>query len=143
MKYCILSALLLLPIQAQLPASYQKSAQTALQSQVSQIGKDCPDAKTTIEENACILAVGKKTKADFEVFYASLRALLSQNADAVSQLAGSQDQWERYAQKACNAIDSFSQGGTVRFSAVERCQIQLTRSRLQDLNALYETTLHH
>ena len=105
--------------------------------------KDCPDAKTTVEENGCILAVGKKTKADFEVFYASLRALLSQNADAVSQLAGSQDQWERYAQEACNAIDSFTQGTTVRFSAGERCQIQLTRSRMQDLNALYETTLRH
>jgi uncharacterized protein YecT (DUF1311 family) len=143
MKYFILSALLLLPVRAQLPDSYQKNAQTALQSQVSQIGKDCPDAKTTIEENGCIGGVGKKTKADFEAFYASLRALLSQKADAVSQLADSQDQWERYAQKACNAIDSFSQGGTIRFSAGEKCRIQLTRSRMQDLNALYNTTLHH
>jgi uncharacterized protein YecT (DUF1311 family) len=143
MRYCILSAVLLLPAQAQLPDSYRKNAQAALQSQVSQIGKDCPDAKTTIEENPCILAVGKKTKADFETFYESLRALLGQNGDAVSQLAGSQDQWERYAQKACNAIDSFFQGGTLRFSAGERCRIQLTRSRMQDLNALYDTTLHH
>jgi uncharacterized protein YecT (DUF1311 family) len=142
MRYCILFAILLLPAQAQLPDSYRKSAQAALQSQVSQIGRDCPDAKTTIEVNGCILAVGKKTKADFETFYESLRALLGQNADAVSQLAGSQDQWESYTQKACNAIDSFFQGGSLRFSAAERCRIQLTRSRMQDLNALYYTTLH-
>jgi uncharacterized protein YecT (DUF1311 family) len=143
MKYCILFAFLLLPVRAQLPDSYQKNAQAALQSQVSQIGKDCPDAKTTVEENGCIVTVGKKTAADFEAFYGSLRALLSQNADAVSQLGVSQAGWERYAQMACNAIDSLSQGGTIRFSAVERCRIQLTRSRMQDLNALYGTTLHH
>lgn len=131
---------LLLAFQTQ---SYQSKAHDALQSQVGQIGKDCPTAKTTLEENSCIAEVGQKTKADFDTFYENLRALLSQKSDAVSQLDSSQQDWERYAQKACNAVDSFSSGGTIRFSAVERCRIQLTRSRMQDLDALYETVLHH
>jgi len=67
---------------------------------------------------------------------------LSQNAEAAGQLDSSQQQWELYTQKACDAIDSFSRGGTIRFSAVEKCRIQLTRSRMQDLNALYNTALH-
>jgi uncharacterized protein YecT (DUF1311 family) len=144
MKCCLWSVLLLAQVQlrAQLAASYQDKAQAALQSQVSQIGSDCPNAKTTVEANACMLAAGRKTKSDFETFYASLRSLLSQNAEAVGQLDGSQQQWELYAQKACEAIDSFSRGGTIRFSAVEKCRIQLTRSRMQDLNALYNTVLH-
>lgn len=87
-------------------------------------------------------AVSKKTDADFQIFYESLRALLANDGNALSQLDASQQEWSTYAKKACDAVDSLAQGGTKRFSTVEKCHVQLVRSRMQDLNVLYDTTLH-
>lgn len=129
-------------LHAQLAASFQQKAGAALQSQVSQIGKDCPGATTTLEQNGCMLAVSKKTDADFQTFFENLRALLSNSGDALSQLDASQQEWSNYAKKACDAVDSLTQKGTQKFSAAERCHVQLVRSRMQDLNVLYDTTLH-
>jgi len=128
---------------AQSPQSDQTKAQAALHSQVSQIGKDCPGAKNTVEENICIATVEQQTKSDFAVFYGSLRSLLRQTAEAKEQLDSSQEEWEHYAQRACDAVDSFYKGGTIRTSAVASCRIQLRRSRMQDLDALYYMPLHH
>jgi uncharacterized protein YecT (DUF1311 family) len=146
MKYCLFLLLFLLDLSqlpAQQPASDQRKAAEALHAQVSQIGKDCPNAKNTMEENSCISTVGQQTRNDFGIFYGSLRSLVSKSADAVAQLDSSQQEWERYEQKACDAIDSFYRGGTIRTSAVASCGIQLTRSRMQDLDALYYMPLHH
>jgi uncharacterized protein YecT (DUF1311 family) len=146
MKGCLLCLCLihldLNLMRAQSPSSDQSKAQAALHSQVSQIGKDCPNAKTTMAENNCISMVEQQTKTDFTTFYGSLRSLLQQSADATSQLDSSQEEWEHYAQTACNAVDSFHRGGTIGPSAVAICRIQLTRSRMQDLDVLYYTALH-
>jgi len=151
MKYCLCLLLFLLnlcPLPAQSPSSDQRKAAAALHSQVSQIGKDCPNAKNTMEENSCIATVEQQTKSDFAIFYGSLRSALLQSrsrqpGDATGQLDGSQQEWERYEQKTCDAIDSLYRGGTIRTSAVTSCRIQLTRSRMQDLDALYYMPLHH
>jgi uncharacterized protein YecT (DUF1311 family) len=145
MKRSIFVAVLVLQSQldAQMQGALQEKAKTALQSQISQIGKDCPDAKTAIEENTCVLAVGKRTDADFRTFYESLRALLSSNTEAVNRLDASQQLWVAYRQKSCEGVEAVTGGGTNHFSSSERCRIQLMRSRMADLNALYDTTLHH
>jgi uncharacterized protein YecT (DUF1311 family) len=61
---------------------------------------------------------------------AGLRSLLQGDAGAVDRLDASQEQWQHYMQKACEAIDYFFRDGTIRSSAVTRCRIQLTRSRM-------------
>ncbi|HEX4133005.1 MAG TPA: lysozyme inhibitor LprI family protein [Bryobacteraceae bacterium] len=147
MKGCLLCFLLvhldLTLSRAQSPTSDQNKAQAALHSQVSRIGKDCPDAKTTAEENSCISIVEQQTRTDFAAFYGSLHSLLQRSPDdAVSQLDSPQEEWEHYAQKACDAVDSFYRGATIRPSGVTTCRIQLTRSRMRDLDVLYYTTLH-
>jgi len=145
-KACLLCLLFihldLTLLRAQTPFSYQNQAKAALRSQVSKIGKDCPNTRSTANENICIGRVELETKADFATYYGSLRSLLQASPDAVSQLEKSQEEWERYVQKACDAIESFYRGGTIRPSAVVSCRIQLTRSRMQDLDVLYYTTLH-
>ena len=133
----------MLALRAQSPVPDQKKAQAVLHFEVSQIGKDCSDAKTTVEENSCIVTIEQKTRDDFASFYGSLRSLLQEDTTAVSQLQASQEQWEQYVQKACDAIDHFFRNGTIRLSAVTGCKIRLTRSRMQDLNALYYATLNH
>jgi|SRR5450432_777419 uncharacterized protein YecT (DUF1311 family) len=132
----------LCPVRAQSQVADQRKAQTALHFQVSQIGKDCPDPKTTVEENGCVGKVEQKTKDDLASFLAGLRSLLQGDAGAVDRLDASQEQWQHYMQKACEAIDYFFRDGTIRSSAVTRCRIQLTRSRMQDLDVLYNSTLH-
>ncbi|HEY3823960.1 MAG TPA: lysozyme inhibitor LprI family protein [Bryobacteraceae bacterium] len=130
------------PSRAQSRTSDQTKTKAALHSQVSRIGKDCPNAKTTAEENSCISIVEQQTRTDF-AFYGSLHSLLQRSPDdAMSQLDSSQEEWKHYAQKACDAIDSFYRGATIRPSAVTTCRIQLTRSRMRDLDVLYYTTLH-
>jgi len=145
MKGCLFCLLLvhlnLALLQAQSPSSDQNKAKAALRSQVSQIGKDCPDAKTTIEGNSCYSMVEQQTRTDFAAFYGSLHSLL-QGSPAIGQLDSSQEEWEHYAQKACDAIDSFYHDGTIRLSAVLICRIQLRRSRMQDLDVLYSAPLH-
>ena len=65
MKMCIIVLLLLSAgvvqaLSAQDRVSDQKKAQSALQDEVKQIGKDCPNTETTIEINSCIAEVEVK-----------------------------------------------------------------------------------
>lgn len=137
-----LFALMLCPLRGEDAASYQKTAATALQFEIAQIGKDCGNAKNTLEINSCLVSVAEKTQSNFRVFYGSLRSLLKPGLDAAQQLDASQAQWEKYSTSACDAVDNFYRSGSIRIAAVTGCRIQLTRSRMQDLNALYGTVLH-
>jgi uncharacterized protein YecT (DUF1311 family) len=128
---------------AQSPVTYQKAAGVALQSQLSKQGKDCPDAQTTRDMNACLAEVERTTKNDFETFYRNLGLLLESDETGLKKLQGSQDKWNEYAASACDAIDYLYREGSIRPSAVMACEIQLRRSRMQDLDLLYHTILHN
>jgi uncharacterized protein YecT (DUF1311 family) len=131
-------------VKQQDPTAYQKDAAAALQRSVVQTGKgDCPDAQTTLDIDQCLAGVQAKTKSNFDSFYKDLRSFLDPASEAARQLDASQAQWEKYSSSACDAIDSFYSGGTIRASAVTGCRLQLMRSRMQDLDKLYETVLHH
>jgi uncharacterized protein YecT (DUF1311 family) len=128
---------------AQSPETAQKKAQTALDYQVKQIGKDCPNANSTLDSNICLAAVLKRTETDFATFFATLTSLLDGGSADSKQLRTAQDYWKRYAKASCEAIDAFYHDGTIHTSAELGCEIQLKRSRMQDLNALYYDTLHN
>jgi uncharacterized protein YecT (DUF1311 family) len=130
-------------MQGQDPVLDQKKAASAVQFEMSQIGKDCPDAKTTLKGNSCLIAVEENTQKNFHQFYDALRHLLASDLDAARQLDDSQAQWDKYLASACNAVDAFYRSGTIRTWAVTACRIQITRSRMRDLDALYSTTLHN
>lgn len=146
-RFCIsvllLCFVLMRGVRAQEPASTQKAAATALQFEIAQMGKDCPEANDTLTANHCLAAVEAKTNADFRTFYDSLQSLLRSDFEAAAELNESQAQWEKYSASACEAISAFYLTASIRASAVARCHIQLARSRMQDLDALYNTTLHH
>lgn len=137
-----LLALISRPLRGEDAASYQKMAASALHYEVAQIGKDCANAKNTLEINTCLDAVAEKTQSDFRVFYASLRNLLNPGSEAVQQLDTSQPQWEKYSTSACDAVYAFYREGTIRNAKAIGCRIRLIRSRMQDLDALYDTVLH-
>lgn len=137
-----LFGLTLCALRAEDAASYQKTAATALQFETAQIGKDCSDAKNTLEISSCLVTVAQKTQGNFRAFYTSLRNLLKPGSKAARQLDSSQAQWEKYSTSSCDAVDALYRSGTIRIAAVTGCRIQLTRSRMQDMNTLYHTVLH-
>jgi uncharacterized protein YecT (DUF1311 family) len=127
---------------AQGPAQLQNAARTAFQSQMSQEGKDCPNARTQYDQNICIGQVLAATNHDFEMFYQNLLFLLAPDPTNKENLKKAQKEWEAYREDSCNALDELYKGGTIRGSAVTGCEVQLTRSRMRDLNNLYATVLH-
>ena len=135
-------ALAVYPLNGADVAVYQKTAAAALQFEIAQIGKDCGKAQTTLEINSCLLSVAEKTESNFRALYGSLRSLLNTEPETARQLDDSEAQWVKYSTSACDAVDSFYSSGSIRVAAVTGCRIQLTRSRMQDLNALYFSVLH-
>ncbi|MBV9610899.1 MAG: DUF1311 domain-containing protein [Acidobacteriaceae bacterium] len=130
------------PLRGEDPASYQNTAATALKFEMAQIGRDCGSANTTLEINGCLSRVEETSQRNFRAFYDSLRKLLNRAAGAAQQLDSSQANWEKYSTSACDAVYAFYRDGSIRNAKAIGCRIQLTRSRMQDLNALYDTVLH-
>ena len=145
-RFRVCSALLLAltscRLDSEVSPSYQTTAAAALKYELGQIGKDCAHANNTLEINACLGDVRVKTQSNFHVFYTSLRNLLSSGSDAAQRLDTSQAQWEKYSTSTCDAVLAFYREGTIRTAKALGCSIQLTRSRMQDLDALYDTVLH-
>ena len=138
---CLICTLSFVLIAAQSPLQHQKAANDALRSQLSKEGKDCPDARDNTEDKLCISEVSQQTDKDFAIFYEHLKQLL----DSVSRanLEQAQQQWLLYRDKSCSAIDEFFRDGSARVGLTTRCGIQLTRSRMKDLDSLYALPLHH
>ena len=126
---------------AQNPAIHQKAAQAALQS--LQRADDCGNVKSTAEADACIVDVQRQIEKGLGTFLHSLQSLLASDSASVARLRGSEDYWLKDRDKTCDAIDHLSQGGSIRVSAVTRCHIQLIRSRMLDLDAIYHSVLHN
>lgn len=138
---CLICMLSSSAASAQSPIQHQKNANQALQSQLSKEGKDCPEARTNLEDKVCIGQVKQQTEQDFATFFGNLKELLDSTGQA--NLEDAQQAWLAYRQKSCTAIESLFQGGTGRLGFEARCEIQLTRSRMKDLDAIYNLPLHH
>jgi uncharacterized protein YecT (DUF1311 family) len=139
---CAFSMLSLAPAApAQSPLQHQKAANEALRSQLSKEGKDCAQARDNSEDKACIGEALQQTEKEFGVFYDNLEELL--DSASRTNLEQAQQQWLGYRRKSCSAIDEFFREGSARAGMTTRCEIQLTRSRMKDLDALYNLPLHH
>ncbi|HEY2378982.1 MAG TPA: lysozyme inhibitor LprI family protein [Gemmatimonadaceae bacterium] len=90
------------------------------------------------EETACVGAALDTTERNFGAFYGALENFVG--GDAVR---GAQTMWLDYRKKQCEGIFNFFRRGTIAPSARIRCEIALTRSRMRDLDALFDVQLHH
>lgn len=136
---CVLLSAFPVWTQSQLPR--QKAANDALQSQLSKEGKDCASPSNNYEDKVCIGEVQQQTEKDFSTFYVNLRAILDESSE--KNLEDGQAKWVAYRDVTCQAIDDFFREGTARAGKVARCKIQLTRSRMKDLDEIYYLPLHH
>lgn len=116
----------------------QKAAKVAFDAEMLRIGKDCTKVKTQRDENICQSDAETATERNFDAFYGALESIVGGG-----RLRDSQQAWVDYRNRQCDAIFEFWRSGTIAPSAEMRCKIELMRSRMRDLDSLYETPLHH
>jgi len=117
------------------------AAVAALKAEQAKEGKDCTNTKSQYEDNICTAEVVKAADTSLSVFYDNLKAILGRESQ--KDLQESQTAWLQYRTKACDAIFEFYKDGTIRKAEQARCETRLTRERMQDLDYLYESPLHH
>ena len=116
----------------------QRAARTAFDEEMAREGKDCVGVANTVDENNCQAEALRLTERNFATFVSALEGLVGR-----STLVASQRAWLSYRTSQCDAIFDFFSRATIAPSAQTRCTIDLTRSRMRDLDGLFEGTLHH
>jgi uncharacterized protein YecT (DUF1311 family) len=130
--------------------SPQRAAHLAYDAEMSEVGHDCPNQIDLVDRNECLNDVRVQTYKNFDTFYDGLReALIDQSPNDANALAldSAEREWEKERTATCDAVSNVYDVGTVKHpgstqpSARTRCLIQLTRSRMQDLMQLYDSSL--
>ena len=116
----------------------QTTANAAFEAEGARAGKDCPGVTNQREENACEGAAADTTERNLSTFYNALEGIVGSAPVRESQRA-----WLNYRKTQCIAVFTFWRRGTIAPSAESRCQIALARSRMRDLESLFEVPLHH
>jgi uncharacterized protein YecT (DUF1311 family) len=128
----------------------QHAAQLAYDAEMAQAGNECQDALTLTDRNVCLEDIRTQTYKNLDAFFAGLReALIEASPNDANALAldTAQRAWEKDRAATCDAVSNAYDVGTVKHpgstepNARIRCLIELTRSRMRDLNRLYGPTL--
>jgi uncharacterized protein YecT (DUF1311 family) len=128
----------------------QHAAQLAYDAEMAEVGHDCPDQLTLEDRNECLNDVRVQTYKNFDAFLMALREALineSPNDSNALTLDATERSFEKYRTEACDAVSNVYDVGTIKHpgstqpNARTRCLIYLTRSRMRDLDHLYDQTL--
>jgi uncharacterized protein YecT (DUF1311 family) len=121
---------------------------------------ECPDAKTTYDINVCFGKEVATTDQNLTNYEALIRELISSAPDMpgapVSGPAGPaltstesaaefgrvEQAWRQYRDLACKAARNQMGGGTAAPSSEMRCEIDLDRSHMRELDSIYWLELH-
>jgi uncharacterized protein YecT (DUF1311 family) len=120
------------------PIECQKTAKAAFDAEMARVGKDCTNFGSQQADDSCQGEAEAATERNFRAFYSALEGIVGSSA-----LQDSQQAWLDYRKKQCDAVFDFWRPGTIAPSAKVRCEIDLTRSRMRDLDSLFDTPLHH
>lgn len=124
---------------------------------------DCPDARTTYAKEMCLSKADQAAEGDYKSLSGAIRALLGQKnpffantdplvgpsgkplstADLVKGFDQAEAEWQAYRKTQCRAAYDLFKGGTIAPVMAGRCELRLIRSRMADLNSIYDMTLHH
>src|SRR5579871_3794380 len=103
------------------------------------LGELCKDAKSLQESNDCMEQAAITTRREFNRYFAKLTEGIK-DEKAKSELRLAQDRWGEYRDKSCAAAFDFYGSGVMRAVMEFVCEIQLTRSRMKDLDVIYHST---
>jgi uncharacterized protein YecT (DUF1311 family) len=78
-------------------------------------------------------------KREFNRYFAKLAEGIK-DEKAKSELRLAQDRWSEYRDKSCSAAFDFYSSGVMRAIMEFVCEIQLTKSRMKDLEIIYHST---
>jgi uncharacterized protein YecT (DUF1311 family) len=120
------------------PAECRRRARMAFDSEMARVGKECVGIKTQHDDTMCQGEAAAATDRNLTVFVDALEGIVGTGA-----LRASQQAWSSYRKAQCDAVFDFFHAGTIAPSARARCDIELARSRMRDLNVLYDGPLHH
>ena len=99
----------------------------------------CKDAKSMQESNDCMEQAAINVRREFNRYFAKLTEGIK-DEKAKSGLRLAQDRWGEYKDKSCSAAFDFYASGVMRAVMEFACEIQLTRSRMKDLEVVYHST---
>jgi uncharacterized protein YecT (DUF1311 family) len=98
----------------------------------------CKDAKSLQENNDCMEQAAITVRREFNRYFAKLAEAIK-DEKAKSELRLAQDRWSEYKDKSCSAAFDFYASGVMRAVMEAVCEIQLTRSRMKDLDVIYHS----
>lgn len=109
---------------------------------------DCSQAMTTIEVNECIGRDLELEQERMNLYLDTAFAVLREEAVGagegpdeanalIAEIQAGQTLWQAYADKACAAVYTRWQSGTIRVAMALDCQIELTRQRTHHLWSEY------
>lgn len=119
---------------------------------------DCPDARTTYDENMCLTREVGITQNNLNAYVAAFRQIFASGDDA-DRSSGStgtpqsrdefskefddvEAKWGSYKTAMCRAAFDESKGGTIAPSQSSRCELQLMRSHMRELGGVLGSTFH-
>jgi uncharacterized protein YecT (DUF1311 family) len=103
------------------------------------LGEFCKDAKSMQENNDCMEQAAINVKREYVRYFAKLTEGIK-DEKAKGELRLAQDRWAEYRDKSCSAAFDFYASGVMRAVMEFVCEIQLTRSRMKDLDVIYHST---
>jgi uncharacterized protein YecT (DUF1311 family) len=100
------------------------------------LGEFCKEKKVLQDQNDCMEQAATQIKREFNRFFAKLAESIKDEKSKTG-LRLAQDRWSEYRDKSCSATFDFYASGVMRSIMERTCEIQLTRSRMKDLEVLY------
>jgi len=99
----------------------------------------CKDSKSLKDSNDCMEQAAITVRREYNRYFAKLTESIK-DEKAKSELRLAQDRWAEYRDKSCSAAFDFYSSGVMRAVMEFACEIQLTRSRMKDLDVIYRST---
>lgn len=96
---------------------------------------DCANASDQSIQNECADKDYKKSDAELNKLYQSIRGRLSNQPDAVKKLITAQKAWIAFRDAECDFASFRSQDGSVYPMLISMCRDALTQTRAKDFKA--------
>ena len=97
----------------------------------------CENAKTQLEMNQCTAAAYQTSDQELNSVYASVKDKL--DAALLEKLQIAQRAWIKYRDANCEAESALYDGGSIRPAIYSACMERVTRARIAELHAIYDT----
>lgn len=140
---------------------FRKQAKAALDREMTrEKAGDCPDARTTYDQNICLSKEIDATNANYKAYVGALRSLLGlkgpwkaaesgptgkplSEEETVKQFDEVEVMWQRYNKAQTSAVFDNYRGGTIAPIMAAACDLQLMRNHMRELDGIYDPMLWH